>query len=204
MYSMKVLGVILCILLIMVGIGPPTESIADEAVVEEQPIIEHVNMNKVAPSPAIFPESIPYEVAVEEEAIEPRYDFSDDEVYLLAQLLCGDASKDGDGEYDFVWSAKHTEVNYAEVCKVLCVVMNRVRSDLFPNTVTAVVNQVNPRQFRAMETNLYSEPDEIAIEIIGKWCDAYDRWDTGVQTIPESHLYFEAGPNNTNVTRENW
>ena len=73
--------------------------------------------------------------------VAPRYGFSYDEVYLLAQLLCGAYSYDGDGEYDFVWQALHTEINYYEVSKVLCVVMNRVRDDRFPNTVTDVVMQ---------------------------------------------------------------
>jgi hypothetical protein len=204
MDSMKVLGIMLCILLIMVSIVPPTESMANEAVLEERPIIEQVSTMIFVPRPLVFPEPVSEVITQEEEVIEPRYGFTDEEVYLLAQLLCGDKNKDGDGEYDFVWDAKNDEVNYSEVCKVLCVVMNRVRSDLFPNTVTAVVTQVNPRQFSAMDNNAYAVPDDVAIQIIREWCNAYDNWDTGVQTIPESHLYFEAGPNNTNTTREHW
>lgn len=134
------------------------------------------------------------------EEVEPRYGFTDDEVYLLAQLLCGSATVSGDGEYDFVWQGKVT--NYSEMCKVLCVVMNRVRSDKFPNTVTDVVLQKG--QFSNVKRSITKTPDDLAIKTIQAWCDAYDNWDIGVQNIPESHLYFGAGPNLTNVTREKY
>ena len=134
------------------------------------------------------------------EEVEPRYGFTDDEVYLLAQLLCGSAKVSGDGEYDFVWKGKVT--NYSEMCKVLCVVMNRVRSDKFPNTVTDVVLQKG--QFSNVKRSITKTPDDLAIKTIQAWCDAYDNWDIGVQNIPESHLYFSAGPNLTNVTREKY
>lgn len=138
-------------------------------------------------------------VAVSEpvEVIEPRYGFTDEEVYLLAQLLCGSAKISGDGEYDFVWKGKVT--NYGEMCKVLCVVMNRVRSDSFPNTVKEVVMQKG--QFTGISKRLHTTPDELAVTTIKAWCDAYDLGDIGVQTIPEDHLYFGAGKNLTNVTR---
>lgn len=134
------------------------------------------------------------------EPVELRYSFTDAEVYLLAQLLCGSATVSGDGEYDFVWKGKVT--NYSEMCKVLCVVMNRVRSDKFPNTVTDVVLQKG--QFSNVKRSITKTPDDLAIKTIQAWCDAYDNWDIGVQNIPESHLYFGAGPNLTNVTREKY
>ena len=134
------------------------------------------------------------------EPVDPRYGFTDDEVYLLAQLLCGSSTKSGDGEYDFVW--KGTCTNYCEMSKVLCVVMNRVRSGSFPNTVAGVVLQKG--QFSVMPKNASKTPDPVAVEKVQEWCTAYDNWDVGVQNVPENHLYFSAGPNMTNVTREKY
>lgn len=134
------------------------------------------------------------------EVIEPRYGFTDAEVYLLAQLLCGGANISGDGEYDFVWKGKVT--NYCEMSKVLCVVMNRVRSGSFPNTVTEVVMQKG--QFSNICRSVKKVPDQLAVDTIKEWCDAYDNWDIGAQSIPENHLYFSAGPNLTNITREKY
>lgn len=134
-----------------------------------------------------------------DEYVPPRYGFTYEEVYLLSQLLCGSYSYDGDGEYDFVWQAIHTEVNYYEVSKVLCVVMNRVRDDRFPNTVTDVVMQKG--QFAVMPRNAEKLPSDIAVQKVQEWCDAYDSWDLSVQCIPEDHLFFRAGPHLTNVTR---
>lgn len=144
----------------------------------------------------ITPTPSPTQASAEEPAEpEPRYGFTEDEVYLLAQLLCGSGNKDGDGEYDIDFK---TEINYCEVAKVLCVVMNRVRSDSFPNTVTDVVMQKG--QFSVMPLNAQKTPSDIAIQTVQEWCDAYDRFDGGVQNIPEDHLYF-TGNGVTNTTR---
>lgn len=120
-----------------------------------------------------------------DKTIEPRYGFTDDDTYLLTQLLCGDKNISGDGEYDF---ANQKEINYCEISKVLCVVMNRVRSDIYPNTVKDVILQSG--QFVTFPKKLNSVPDEQAIKKVKEWCDAYDRWDSGIQVVPEDHLYF--------------
>ena len=149
------------------------------------------------PEPTVVP--TPTTEPTPEPTVAPRYGFTDDEVYLLAQLLCGSADKDGDGEYDFVWATKYEEeTNYAEISKVLCVVMNRARSDEFPDTVTDVVMQKG--QFAVMPQNASKVPDQIAIDVVQEWCDAYDAYNTGVQSIPETHLYF-TGNGVTNTTR---
>jgi hypothetical protein len=127
----------------------------------------------------------------------PRYGFTDEDIYLLAQVLCGSKYTDGDGEYDIDFAA---EVNYCEISKVLGVIMNRVRSELYPNTVYEVVNQEG--QFAVIPANLYKEPSDIALETVGDWCKAYDEYDIGVQSIPEDHLYF-SGDGITNTTRKN-
>lgn len=131
------------------------------------------------------------------EAPMPQYGFTDADVYLLAQLLCGSKEIDGDGEYDIDFQK---DVNYYEIGKVLSVVMNRVRSDLFPNTVYDVVMQENPRQFSVMPNNSMQTPSETALCTVKEWCAAYDLFDPGVQTCPEDHLYF-SGNGVTNTTR---
>jgi hypothetical protein len=126
----------------------------------------------------------------------PRYGFTEDDIYLLAQLLCGSGKTDGDGEYDIDFK---DEINYNEVSKVLAVVMNRVRSDKYPDTVYDVVMQKNPRQFSVMPANAKKIPSEKAIKAVTEWCTAYDAYDYGVQVCPEDHLYFK-GNGITNTT----
>lgn len=131
-----------------------------------------------------------------EEDIIPRYGFTEDDIYLLAQLLCGGKDYDGDGEYDIDFEKN---INYYEVGKVLSVVMNRVRSDVYPDTVYEVVTQEG--QFSPMPKNLTKEPSDIALRTVREWCEAYDNYINLVQVVPESHLYFR-GDSFTNTTRE--
>lgn len=137
------------------------------------------------------------------EVISPRYGFTENDIYLLAQLLCGDKNKDGDGEYDFTWNIQNDRpIDYHQIGLVLCVVMNRVRSDSFPNTVKDVILQSG--QFSVFPQNLKSDPDPLVIQEIRNWCEVYDIWNTTIQCIPENHLYFSSGPNLTNISRANW
>lgn len=127
--------------------------------------------------------------------VEPRYGFTEDEIYLLAQLLCGDKSVDGDGEYDIDYQK---EINYYEVSKVLCVVMNRVCSKDFPNTVAGVVLQKG--QFSVMPRNANKEPSDIALQTAREWCEAYDNHSNFIQVVPTNHLFF-TGNGVANITR---
>ncbi len=129
--------------------------------------------------------------------VEPRYGFTEDEIYLLAQLLCGDENTSGDGEYDIDF-ADQSDINYYEVSKVLCVVMNRVRDDRFPNTVEDVVLAKN--QFVVMPKNLEATPSEMALTVVEDWCKAYDNFDAGIQCVPENHVFF-TGNGVSNITR---
>ncbi len=193
---MKKLQLLLVTILVMVSVASFTTTTKDPEVIPTSTAVP-TTISHIDPISSVTPEP---EVATQEPVIEPRYGFTDDEVYLLAQLLCGSSSIDGDGEYDFVWTAKYDpdNINYCEISKVLCVVMNRVRSEQFPNTVSEVVLQKG--QFSPMPKNAKKTPDDIAIQKVQEWCDAYDNWDTGVQNVPEDHLYFHAGPHLTNVT----
>jgi hypothetical protein len=147
----------------------------------------------VTPKPTIEPT---VEDINTEEEIEPRYGFTDEDIYLLAQLLCGSKSYDGDGEYDIDFE---DDINYHEVSKVLTVVMNRVRSNRFPNTVREVVLQDG--QFSPMPENLKTEPSDVALRTVKEWCECYDLGISFVQAVPETHLFFR-GDGFTNTTRE--
>lgn len=129
---------------------------------------------------------------------EPRYGFTDDDIYLMAQLLCGDKATDGDGEYDIDFAST---INYYEVNKVLCVVMNRVQATCFPNTVREVVLARN--QFSVMPRNSYKTPSKIALDTVRNWCQAYDEYNYCIQTTPENHLYF-TGNGSINITRPSY
>lgn len=195
---MKKLQLLLVTVLVIIGVSSFTTKEPD--VTPTSPTVPSTGL-LVKPEPPIIEEPVAAVTEPEPVVVEPRYGFTDEEVYLLAQLLCGSSKVDGDGEYDFVYTAKYfpDKLNYCEISKVLCVVMNRVRSEQFPNTVSEVVLQKG--QFSPMPKNAKKTPDDIAIQKVQEWCDAYDNWDTGVQNAPEDHLYFSSGPNLTNVTR---
>jgi len=127
--------------------------------------------------------------------VQLRYGFTDDEIYLLAQVLSGDGDIDGDGEYDIDFQ---DEINYYEVGKVLGVIMNRVRSNDFPNTVTDVVTQKG--QFSVIPRNLTREPSDISLQTVKEWCTAYDNYINLVQVVPNNHLFF-TGDGKINITR---
>lgn len=195
---MKKLQILLVTILVIIGVSSFTTKEPD--VSPTSPTVPSTVL-LVRPEPPIIAEPVVAVTEPEPVVVEPRYGFTDEEVYLLTQLLCGSSKVDGDGEYDFVYTAKYfpDKLNYCEISKVLCVVMNRVRSEQFPNTVSEVVLQKG--QFSPMPKNTKKTPDDIAIQKVQEWCDAYDNWDTGVQNVPEDHLYFSAGPNLTNITR---
>jgi len=127
--------------------------------------------------------------------VELRYGFTEKDIYLLAQVLSGDGGVDGDGEYDIDFQE---EINYYEVGKVLGVIMNRVRSKDFPDTVKDVVLQKG--QFSVIPRNLTREPSDIALQTVREWCTAYDNYINLVQVVPKDHLFF-TGNGAINITR---
>lgn len=129
--------------------------------------------------------------------IEPRYGFTDDEVYLMAVLLSGSKYVDGDGEYDIDF---HNQDNYEQIALVLNVVMNRVNSDKFPDTVEEVIWA--PGQFSPMKkwVNGLPEVSDISLQIVKEWCRSYNTYEPESQTIPENHLYF-SGNGVINISR---
>jgi len=169
---------------------------------EEEPETEEENPDMVLyESEKMFEETEEEsEAEPDEEAIKLRYGFDEDEIFLLAQLIAGDKDRAGDGEYDFTWDILNGKpADRYEIGKILCVVMNRVKSDIYPDTVAEVLMQKG--QFVVFPRNLKADPHPLAIDEIRDWCGMYDIWDEGAQVIPEDHLFFSAGPGLTNTTR---
>jgi len=197
-----ILGIVLLAIITISGASMPasasnqttnasTEPSVFSAEPSKTPEIAYISVSELPETPSPSPSEEPSPTP------EPRYGFTDDDIYLLAQLLCGSKNVSGDGEFDIDFAKT---VNYFEVSKVLSVVMNRVRSDKFPDTVYDVVMQKNPRQFAVMPANSKKTPSDIALKTVRDWCEAYDRFDPGVQVCPEAHLYF-SGNGRINITR---
>jgi hypothetical protein len=132
---------------------------------------------------------------------EPVYAFTDDEIYLMAQLLCGQAGKDGDGEYDFETQIVKYEINWLEINKVLEVVMNRVLTPgIYADNVTDVIMQ--PGAFSVMPRNASREPSPEVVDIVKYWCDSFNSPEY-VPSIPSDHYWF-SGSRGSNITRDHW
>ena len=183
---------------------PPTIQIVEPTpIIEQTPQIEQVSQIEQVPITELTTQIEQTPQIESTPTIEPtpemelRYGFTEDEIYLLAQVLCGDENTSGDGEYDIDF-VDPDNINYYEVSKVLCVVMNRVRDDRFPSTVEDVVLAKN--QFSVMPKNLEATPSEIALIVVKDWCKAYDNFDAGAQCVPENHVFF-TGNGVSNITR---
>lgn len=133
-------------------------------------------------------------------SIEPQYGFTEDEIYLMTALLSGSKYIDGDGEYDIDFDE---ECDQEQINLVLSVVMNRVESDQFPNTVSEII--WSPGQFAPMIRWVTDLPEvsDISLQKVREWCKAYDAYNPNCKTIPDNHLYFY-GNGIVNKSRERW
>lgn len=108
-------------------------------VVEEIESVEPPQIKMEAPAPieanplAVKPSPTPAPTPTPEL---PRYGFTEDEIYLMAVLLSGSKYVDGDGEFDIDYGR---DEEYDQISLVLGVVMNRVRSENWQNTVSEVI-----------------------------------------------------------------
>lgn len=139
----------------------------------------------------------PVELKVMESAPPPRYGFTDDDIYLMTVLLSGSKDVDGDGEFDIDY---RKNIDYDQTSLVLCVVMNRVQSEKFQNTVSEVIWQKGQFSPMVRWTRGIPKVSDISLKLVTEWCTAYDAWDDSVQTIPENHLYF-SGDGRKNYSR---
>lgn len=143
------------------------------------------DLSVIAPEPSVTPD--PGIKPPEMPAKPPKYGFTPDDIYLLTTLLCGSKDVDGDGEFDIDFGRSD---EYDQISLVLNVVMNRVNSDKYPNTVSEVVWGVNQFAVMPQWRNGLPTVSDASYKIVEEWCIAYDSWDPAVQTISESHLYF--------------
>ena len=136
--------------------------------------------------PDIIVKERPEAIIIPEVINPPRYGFTDNDIYLMTVLLCGSGKRDGDGEYDVDFYNKD---NHGQISLVLSVVMNRVESGRFPNTVSEVIWQKG--QFSPMPRwkNGLPTVSDSSYQIVKKWCEGYDIYEP-VMSIPESHLFF--------------
>ena len=169
--------------------------------------IIYVYRDQVIPEVLPTPEIITKELepwaqnAVQEnEVVETpkRYGFTDNDIYLMTVLLCGSGKTDGDGEYDIDFD---NNIDHDQVSLVLSVVMNRVMSDRFPNTVSEVIwarGQFSPMP--RWKNGLPTVSDK-SYQIVKDWCVAYDAHDLSIMSVPEDHLYF-TGNGKINISRK--
>ena len=149
----------------------------------------------------VYRDQVIPEILPTSETIKPtpkRYGFTDSDIYLMTVLLCGSGKTDGDGEYDIDFD---TNINHDQVSLVLSVVMNRVMSDRFPNTVSEVIwaqGQFSPMS--RWKNGLPTVSDK-SYQIVKDWCVAYDAYDLSIMSIPEDHLYF-TGNGKINISRK--
>ena len=149
----------------------------------------------------VYRDQVIPEVLPAPETIEPkpkRYGFTDSDIYLMTVLLCGSGKTDGDGEYDIDFD---TNIDHDQVSLVLSVVMNRVMSDRFSNTVSEVIwaqGQFSPMP--RWKNGLPTVSDK-SYQIVKDWCVAYDAHDLSIMSIPEDHLYF-AGNGKINISKK--
>ena len=185
-------------ILVVVMIFWPRESFSN---IEKEIVVEtklvYVYKESDLPEEYILREE---EEVVEEVIIPPRYNFTEDDIYLMTVLLCGDRNIDGDGEYDVDFGNSD---NHEQISLVLSVVMNRVMSTSFPNTVSEVIWAKG--QFSLMPRWRHKLPivSTESYEIVKNWCESYALHDPAIMSIPETHLYF-GGNGIINRSRERW
>ena len=185
---------VLCLLLALSFIGYILFKNPSECPCKEEPVEREV----LATEPVTLVERYGRTIFSTEEIqdLPVRYSFTEEDIILMAQLLTGCGYIDGDGEYDFDF--KNT-VNFVEVNKVLGVVINRVKSEDFPNTVKEVILQRN--QFVVMPRNLTVTPSDISLETVRNWIYRYNKNDE--TTMVNGHLYF-TGTGIINITRKEY
>lgn len=177
------------------------------------PIIAHSYINTYEPEPTPeldytiecvdLPETQPLIEIVDVEIPlekEPVFGFTDNDIYLLSQLLAGNEGVHGDGEYDFEWQLLRQEPNDDQISLVLEVVMNRIDDPRWGDTIESVVLQ--PHQFSVFPKNNGSKPSPLVVDYISEWCESYDTGEL-VRTIPENHVYF-TGDGKNNHSRSVW
>lgn len=177
---------VLIVILVLVQ-QKASKTAAIEAELDSKPQITIKTQEMTDLEPIEEPESMPRPVETAPVAPEPRYGFTSDDIHLLSVLLSGSKDVSGDGEYDIDYG---NQDRFDQISLVLCVVMNRVRDDRFPNTVSEVVWADGQFSLMYLWEDGLPEVSDITWERVNEWCEAYDNYDLGIQSVPEDHVFF--------------
>ena len=140
------------------------ESVEPPQIKMEAPVPIEANPLAVKPSPSPSPTPIPTPTPEP-----PQYGFTEDEIYLMAVLLSGSKYVDGDGEFDIDYGR---DEEYDQISLVLGVVMNRVRSETWQNTVSEVIWQKGQLSVMPQWKKGLPEVSDISLQRVSDWCKA--------------------------------
>lgn len=172
-YVNRFVHILVIILLVIIAVGAKIyivdreDSYSVKTVSNESVQTDKDNKVKDVAQEAIRARMMTEGVSTIEEDISNVIEVESEKKYLLARLVYAEAGSESD------------ELQQA----VASVVLNRMNSDKFPDSIDEVIYQRNPLQYACIEDgNIDKIPDERAIK------NAYYIWDNG-SILPDNVLY---------------
>ncbi len=172
-YVNRFVHILVIILLVIIAVGAKIyivdreDSYSVKTVSNESVQTDKDNKVKDVAQEAIRARMMTESVSTIEEDISNVIEVESEKKYLLARLVYAEAGSESD---------EHQQA-------VASVVLNRMNSDKFPDSIDEVIYQRNPLQYACIEDgNIDKIPDERAIK------NAYYIWDNG-SILPENVLY---------------
>lgn len=172
-YVNRFVHILVIILLVIIAVGAKIyivdreDSYSVKTVSNESVQTDKDNKVKDVAQEAIRARMITEGVSTIEEDISNVIEVESEKKYLLARLVYAEAGSESD---------EHQQ-------SVASVVLNRMNSDKFPDSIDEVIYQRNPLQYACIEDgNIDKIPDERAIK------NAYYIWDNG-SILPDNVLY---------------
>lgn len=172
-YVNRFVHILVIILLVIIAVGAKIyivdreDSYSVKTVSNESVQTDKDNKVKDVAQEAIRARMMTEGVSTIEEDISNVIEVESEKKYLLARLVYAEAGSESD---------EHQQA-------VASVVLNRMNSDKFPDSIDEVIYQRNPLQYACIEDgNIDKIPDERAIK------NAYYIWDNG-SILPDNVLY---------------
>lgn len=172
-YVNRFVHILVIILLVIIAVGAKIyivdreDSYSVKTVSNESVQTDKDNKVKDIAQEAIRARMMTEGVSTIEEDISNVIEVESEKKYLLARLVYAEAGSESD---------EHQQA-------VASVVLNRMNSDKFPDSIDEVIYQRNPLQYACIEDgNIDKIPDERAIK------NAYYIWDNG-SILPDNVLY---------------
>ena len=172
-YVNRFIYILVILLLVIIAVGAKIYIVDREDSYSVKNVSnEHVQTDKDSKVKDIAQEAIRARMMTEgvstiEEDISNVIEVESEKKYLLARLVYAEAGSESD---------EHQQA-------VASVVLNRMNSDKFPDSIDEVIYQRNPLQYACIEDgNIDKIPDERAIK------NAYYIWDNG-SILPDNVLY---------------